>query len=205
MKKILLIMTMLIACLSSMAAAAPADGNSQKIAVVPYIDNSEQNKDYIKTTVDEYYTNYWATQGYVLVDPVTVQQALDNAGFDASNKIAPEKDIMADVAKATGADFVIAMEIENINASRHVSMFSTKVRVSTKIRYNFYSATKNRMTPFQTTGECNNKAVMVGDVGYKAPIVKALHQAMDAGNLKIKSYINAANSVNVNVANARQG
>jgi hypothetical protein len=43
------------------------------------------------------------------------------------------------------------------------------------------------LTPFQTTGDFENTATLIGDVGYKEPITKAINKAMTDGYNKILS------------------
>lgn len=221
MKKLCLIAIMLVCMSATVFAAGASESSAQvagdqaatkfsaatvtqtqagKIAIVPYIDNSEQKKDYIAETVHANYDDAFAANGFDIVPELDTAQALENAGFDADNAIVPDKDVLSDIAKATGADYVVAMEIDDIDVSRHMSMFQTKVRAVARLRYNFYMTAKDRVYAFQTTGEYNNKAVF-GDVGFKGAIQPALEQAMSRANAKIQSYVTAAKDVNVHVAN----
>ena len=170
MKKLCLIAVMLL-CMSANAFAAGVSDPAQtsenqtvsntstvtvtqnqqgKMAIVPYIDNSEQNKGYIAETVRANYNDAFVANGFDIVPELDTTQALENAGYDVDNAIVPDKDVLADIAKATGADYVVAMEIDDIDASRHVSFFQTKVRAVARLRYSFYMTAKNRVYTFQT-------------------------------------------------------
>lgn len=67
-----------------------------------------------------------------------------------------------------------------------MSFFQAKVVTKTKLHYKFYNTEKGKVASFQVTGLSENKTIF-GDVGYKDPITKALNQAMDDANAKIKS------------------
>lgn len=183
MKKVFL-MVLALLMMSSVAFAA-----AQKIAVVPYLDTVEQNKEYIGETIDEGYTNRFAELGLTVVPKAAVEKALDNAGYDVSNQMLPDKDILAAVAGETGADYVVALELADLKSSRHMSYFSSKVSTTTKLKYHFYRADTGKMTAFQTTASNNNKAVMVGMRSYKSSIEAALAEALEKGNDKIKSIV----------------
>lgn len=179
-----------LCCFAGVAAAAEvAELPSGKIAVVPYIDLSEQNKGYVKDTVDEKYTNYFGKAGFEVIPAGETARALQEAGYKTEDQMLPDKDTMAEIARATGADYVVALELTNINSSRHESYFSTKVTTTVKMRYNFYKAETQKMVPFQTSAVNNNKAVMVGMRSFKSSIVDALTEAMKKGNERIKSLL----------------
>lgn len=192
MKKIFLLMLALI-CISATAFAEPVEVVEEygKIAVVPYLDTTEQEKkrDYIPETLDELYTNYFDSNGFITIPAAETEKALARAGYDSSNQMLPDKDMMAEVAETVGADYVVALELSDINANRHQSLLSSKVSTSVKLRYHFYNAKTGKMIPFQTTASNNNKAVMVGVRSYKSSISAALAEALEKGNEKIQSFL----------------
>lgn len=160
-----------------------------KLVVVPYLDSSEQDKDYVGGMLDDGYTNYFATLRGVSVVPMTeTLAALKAAGYDKSDMTLPEKDVMAAVAKATGADYVIAMELSNLSAIRHESFFQYKITVNVKLEYHFYGAAQDRMIAFKTTGS-NDNATIFGDVGFRSPIDASLHIAMKKANDKVVPFL----------------
>jgi hypothetical protein len=154
------------------------------IAIVPYINSTEETKGYIQEIIDSKYTEQYSGKNLQIIPLVDVQAALNNAGYDVSNKELPDKDILAAVAKKTNADYVIAMEISQLITTKHMSMFQLKVVTKAKLHYKFYNAEQDKVISFQTTGISENKTVF-GDVGYKDPITKALTQAMEEANGKI--------------------
>lgn len=196
MKKLFLLTTFLILCLFSISMSTVfaeesvrtqlIQSNLNKIAVIPYINSTEEKKDYIKEIIDSKYTEQYSNDKFKMIPYADVQKALNVAGYDVSNMELPDKDILATVAKETNADYVIAMEISQLITTRHMSFFQAKVVTKAKLRYKFYNAEQNKIVSFQTTGLSENKTV-IGGVGYKDPITKALNQAMDEGNEKIMS------------------
>ncbi|BEU86745.1 hypothetical protein TAMA11512_02090 [Selenomonas sp. TAMA-11512] len=174
--------TVLLAMMSALAMAAP------KIAVIEYLNTTEEDRDFIQEVVAEKYTNYFQTLGYEVVPKADVDAALTKSGYSRTYEELPEKENLAAVAEATGADFVVGMEISDIDATRHMSMFQAKVTVKTKLAYRVYAAKADRVYSFKTASRDDNKT-MFGDVGYKAPIVKALSIGMDESNDKIRTFI----------------
>ena len=189
MKKFLFLMMVFFCMTGVVQAQENSTEEFGKIAVIPYLDVTEQEREYIPATVNELYTNYFGANGFSVMDEELVEKALFDAGYDESNQMLPEKDVMAEVAKNIGADYVVALEVSNVNTVRHESYFSTKVSTQVKLKYHFYNAEKNRMTPFQTTAANDNKAVMFGQRSYKRSIIAALTEAMEKGNEKIQSLL----------------
>lgn len=156
------------------------------IAIIPYINSTEETKGYIKEIIDNKYTEQYSGKNLQMIPTIDVQKALNSAGYDASNMELADKDILAAVAEKTNADYVIAMEISQLITTRHMSFFQTKVVTKAKLRYKLYNTEQNKVVAFQVTGSSENKTVF-GDVGYKDPITKALNQAMEEANDKIMS------------------
>lgn len=153
------------------------------IAIIPYINTTEETKDYVKDIIESNFSTEFPAEKFNVVPTVDVQKALNTSGYDATNMELPEKDVMSAVAKATNADYVIAMELSQLISTRHMAFFSTKVETKAKLKYKFYNTSQDKLTPFQTTGNFENTATLIGDVGYKEPITKAINKAMtDAYN-----------------------
>ncbi|MDD4600736.1 hypothetical protein SDC9_20904 [bioreactor metagenome] len=159
---------------------------SYNVAIVPYINSTEERKDYIKEVIDSKYTERFSNKDFQIIPPVDVQKALNSAGYDVSNMELPDKDVLASVAKETNADYVIAMELSQLITTRHMSYFQSKVVTKAKLRYKFYNTAQDKVVSFQVAGTSENKTVF-GGVGYKDPITKALNEAMDNANAKIMS------------------
>jgi len=193
MKKsaIIAILFLFIVSMSTVAFAEETtkpqiDQSARNVAIIPYINATEETKGYIQEVVDSKYTEQYSNKNFKMIPLVDVQQALNNTGYDVSNKELPDKDVLAAVAKKTNANYVVAMEISQLITTRHMSYFQTKVVTKAKLRYKLYNAEQDKVIPFQVTGLSENKSVF-GDVGYKDPITKALTQAMEAANEKIMS------------------
>lgn len=186
MKKLVMLVFLLIA-LSGVVAAAEMEKGT--VAVMPYFNSTEETKGYIGKTVNGGYTGYFAKAGFRVVSQEAVKAAMQNAGYDASDQMLPEKEVMARIAQETGADYVVAMELAGLHSTRHESYFSTKVNTKCKLKYHFYSQKADKLTPFQTTSVNNNKAVLVGMRSYKSSMIAALKDAMNKGNEKIKGLL----------------
>lgn len=157
---------------------------------------SEEHKGYVADTVATDYTNYFATMGYTIVSQDMVSKSLENAGYSSDNEELPEKEQMAAVAKDTKADYVVAMIIDELHASRHESFFQTKVTVKTKLSYAVYSAKADKIYKFKSTSSDDNKTSF-GGVGYKTPIVNVLTNSMEQSNSKILAFIAENNNVEI--------
>ncbi|TWH46417.1 hypothetical protein [Sporomusa sp. KB1] len=190
MKKLTIITVLCLFLMSIGAIIVSAEENVQpsitkpNIAIIPYINSTEENKGYIQEIVNTKYTEQYSNENFNLIPLVETQKALNSTGFDTTNNELPEKDVMAVVAEKANADYVIAMEISQLITTRHLSMFQVKVVTKAKLKYKLYNAKQNKLVSFQTTGLSENKSVF-GDVGYRDPITKALNQAMDEANTKI--------------------
>lgn len=190
MKKLTIITVLCLFIISIGAIIVSAEENVQpsitkpSIAVIPYINSTEETKGYIQEVVNTKYTEQYSNKSFNFIPLVETQKALKSAGFDTTNNELPEKDVMAVVAETANADYVIAMEISQLVTTRHLSMFQAKVVTKAKLKYKLYNAKQNKLVSFQTTGLSENKSVF-GDVGYRDPITKALSQAMDEANTKI--------------------
>lgn len=166
------------------------------IAVIPYVNASEEHKGYVEDTVTTDYTNYFATMGYTIAPQDMVSKSLENTGYSSDNEDLPEKEQMAAVAKDTKADYVVAMIIDELHASRHDSFFQTKVTAKTKLSYAVYSAKADKIYKFKSTSSDDNKTSF-GGVGYKTPIVNVLTRSMEQSNSKILAFIAENNNVEI--------
>lgn len=187
MMKKLLLLVMTVLCLSGMAVASAAEGH--KIAVVPYLNTSEETKGYVTDTVKEGYTDYFAKEGMTVLSKEQTEAALIKAGYVVADQMLPDKDMMENVAKSTGADYVVALEVADLKSTRHMAYFSNKVSTTAKLKYHFYNAATGKMVAFQTTAANNNKAVMVGMRSYKGSITAALQETLEKGNERIKGLL----------------
>ncbi|MCR5175535.1 MAG: hypothetical protein K6C05_01655 [Anaerovibrio sp.] len=192
MKKILF--TILVALFAMSAVCSAATG---KIAVIPYLDTTEAtiDKDYLPGFMHTYYNDAMGKLGLSVIPEKDVQAALDEAGYDVSNQMIADKDIMAAVAEKTGADYVVAVELNDLKDAKHESFFQYKISVSVKMRYNFYTAAKKKLLAFQVTGADENKTIL-GGVGTKSPIKNSLKKASGKANDKIKIEL-AANKISL--------
>jgi len=183
MMKRFALLLMLMLSLSGIAGAAAS--NKGTVAIIPYFNSTEETKSYIGETVEEGYTNYFAKAGFGVVSQTAVKSAMLKAGYDTTDQMLPDKEVMVKIAQETGADYVVAMELAGLQSTRHEAYFSTKVTTRCKLKYHFYNSRENRLLPFQTTAINNNKAVMIGMRSYKSSMIAALQDAMNKGHNKI--------------------
>lgn len=166
------------------------------IAVIPYVNASEEHKGYVDETVTADYTNYFSNAGYTVVPTADITTALDKSGYNSDNEELPEKDQLASIAKDTKADYVVAMMIDELHASRHDSFFQTKVTAKTKLSYVIYSSKSDKVYRFKSTSSDDNKTSF-GGVGFKSPIVNVLTRSMEQSNSKLLAFISENNNVEI--------
>jgi len=183
---ILCLVVLAITAIVSAQEAVNPQTITYNIAIIPYINSTEETQGYIHETIDSKYTEQYSNGNFKMIPLVDVQKALNSTGYDLSNKELAEKDILASVAKQTKADYIIAMEVSQLITTRHMSFFQAEVVTKAKLRYKIYNAEKDKVVSFQVTGLSENKTIF-GNVGFKDPITKALNQAMDEANVKIMS------------------
>jgi len=189
MKKVLILLCLLVLSTTTSFASESTLAKTPTIAIIPYVNTTEETKAYVKETIETNFATEFPKEKFIIVSGVDIQKALNASGYDSSNMELPEKDMMSAVAKATNADYVLAMEINQLISSRHISFFATKVETKAKLKYKFYNTAQDKAMPFQTTGDFENSATLIGDVGYKEPITKSLNKAMDAAYNKILGYL----------------
>ena len=192
MKKVLLFLCLFLVSMTTVfaeSAEVPVQVSEKKytIAVIPYLNTTEEKAGYINDVIQTKYNDEFSKTKFTVIPEADVLTALNKAGYDVSNMELPEKGVLASVAKETNADYVVAMEISQRITTRHMSFFSTKAETKAKLRYKFYDLSKDKLVILQTTGDSENTATLIGNVGYKAPITNALNKAMDAGYVKITS------------------
>ncbi|SDP05904.1 hypothetical protein [Selenomonas ruminantium] len=186
LKRFIFVLAMFLALSSNGVAAA---AGLSKIAVVPYVNATEETKDYVKDTIDDWYMHYFDQEDLLIVDREETETVLTKSGYDPDDMMLPSERIMAKVARQTGADYVVAMEVVNLKPTRHISFFSSKVNTTVRLKYHFYNAATDQMVTFQTTGVNNNKAVAIGFRSYKKSISDALQMAMEKGIDRMKGLI----------------
>ncbi|MEG6586625.1 hypothetical protein [Dendrosporobacter sp. 1207_IL3150] len=165
---------------------AGASPNAKQVVLVPYINSTEETKEYIGEAVNEKLKEQFSNEKYQTISGENIQALLVNNGFDVSNNVLPENELMAVLAKETGADYVIAMEIVHFMNSRHVSYFSTSAKSEVKLKYKIYTTATNKVTTLQTMGKGNNKVTSIGIPGIGTAMKRGIAQAMDEAFVKIQ-------------------
>lgn len=191
MKKVTLSLIMVFCLLLTMgvagAAASPETSSlSKQVLIVPFINSTEEKKDYIGETVREKFMQQFSNEKFQTVPADKVQGVLTASQYDPSNMELPESDLMEKLAREADADYVIAMEIVHFMNSRHASFFSTSAKSEVKLRYKVYSKANNKTTSFQVTGKGNNKVTSIGVPGIGTAMKRGIMEAMDEAFLKIE-------------------
>lgn len=191
MKKVTMSLMMILCLLLTMgvagAAASPETNSlSKQVLIIPFINSTEETKDYIGETVNEKFMQQFANEKYQTISAEKMQAALAAIQYDPSNKELPESNVMEKLARDTDADYVIAMEIVHFMNSRHASFFSTSAKSEVKLRYKVYSKAANKTTSFQVTGKGNNKVTSIGVPGIGTAMKRGIMEAMDEAFIKME-------------------
>lgn len=191
MKKVTLSLFVVLCLLLTMgvagAAASPETSSlSKQVLIVPFINSTEEKKDYIGETVQEKFMQQFSNEKFQTVPAAKVQSVLTASQYDPSNMELPESDLMEKLAREADADYVVAMEIVHFMNSRHASFFSTSAKSEVKLRYKVYSKATNKTTAFQVTGKGNNKVTSIGVPGIGTAMKRGIMEAMDEAFLKIE-------------------
>lgn len=191
MKKVTMSLIMVLCLLFTMgiagAAASPETNTlSKQVLIIPFINSTEETKDYIGETVNEKFMQQFANEKYQTISAEKMQAALTANQYDPSNKELPESNVMEKLAREADVDYVIAMEIVHFMNSRHASFFSTSAKSEVKLRYKVYSKAANKTTAFQVTGKGNNKVTSIGVPGIGTAMKRGIMEAMDEAFIKIE-------------------
>lgn len=119
--KLLLFLIMFAGFAVSQPQLAAAE--SVRVAVVPYINSSGENRSVVDATIVSKLEGYFQSGNYEMVPPGEVADFLAKSGYDSKLMLLPEKDVLLALAKATNADAVLAMDFARIQANRRYSWF----------------------------------------------------------------------------------
>ena len=184
----------------SAANAAPRhsiDFSGKKIitlAAIPYINVSGDESSYVLDSLKEGYTDYFAKEGFKIVPRENTLNALSLSDYIEGDNIIASDEVMRSVAENTKADFVIAMEVEEIAISREDEFPKTKLTAKIKLLYKIYDAAGSKIYPFRITTSRDNKATLA-EVGPKYAVKNALNQALERGNHRLIEIINGKKNI----------
>ena len=181
-----------LSCLFIMTAALAAPGgeakvSQKKVVIIPFINSTEETKEYIGQTINEKIKEQFSGDKYEIISDAIVQPILVVNGYDATNNELADNTLMMNLAKETDADYVIAMEILHFINSRHASFFSTSAKSEVKLRYKVFSKSNNKVTTFQVVGKGNNKVTSIGVPGIGTAMKRGIDEAMNEAFVKIET------------------
>lgn len=197
MKKIFIFILALILSVGTLAVAGAAprysiDFSGKKIitlAQVPYINISGDESSYVLDSLKEGYTDYFAKEGFKVISKENTLNALSGNDYVEGDNIIASDEVLKAVAENIGADYIIAMEVEEIATSREDEFPKTKLIARVKLLYKVYEAAENKVYPFRITTSRDNKATLA-EVGPKYAVKAALNQALERGNHRVIEIIN---------------
>lgn len=181
--------------LSAVSNAAPRhsidfSGKKQvRLAVIPYINLSGDISTYVLDDLRNGYTDYFAKEGFGVVPKEKVDEALRDIEYNTADNIIATEETLKVVAEKTNADFVIAMEVEEISTVREDNFPNVKITAKIKLLYEIYQKSGDKFNQFRIATSRDNKAVLA-DVGPKYAVDNALRQSLDRGNNRLIEIIN---------------
>jgi len=152
-----------------------------KVAIIPFVNTTTETRDFAMEAIQKKFDAKFTNGSYTLIPNTSVAEILAKSGYDPKMMELADKETMINVAKSTGADAVVAMEIVQINNHRSSSLFSTSAKSEVKLRFRTYENATNKYSSYQTVGLGVNKAVLVGVGGMGGAIVEGLEKAIDDG------------------------
>jgi len=179
----------------SFANAAPRhsiDFSGKKIiniVLMPYINVSGDESNYVLDSLKSDYTDYFANNGFKVVSKEIAEAAMTTAEYIASDNIIASDEVLQSIAENANADFVIAMEVEEISTSREDEFPKTKLTAKVKLLYKIYNKSENKVYQFRIATTKDNKATLA-EVGPKYAVKTALNQALERGNHRLIEIIN---------------
>ncbi|MDF2499493.1 MAG: hypothetical protein K0Q77_207 [Anaerosporomusa subterranea] len=158
-----------------LAAAEPV-----RVAVVPYINSSGENRSVVDATIASKLEGYFQSGNYVMVPPGEVADFLAKSGYDATPMLLPEKDVLLALARATGADAVLAMDFARIQANRRYSWFYSYTIGSVSIYAKALSVSDNNFISLRIEKQEKLRASRFGPgVKERVAIGAGIEAAMD--------------------------
>jgi hypothetical protein len=183
---IIFLCLLFIVSIAGAASDAKVENSPKEVVIVPFINSTEETKDYIAETIQGKYQEQFSNDKYQTVAADKVKAILETNQFDTTNMELPDNELMIKLSQETNADYVIALEVVHFINSRHASFFSTSAKSEVKLRYKVYSKSSNKTTTFQTSGKGNNKVTSIGIPGIGTAMQRGIVQAMDEAFLKIE-------------------
>ena len=157
------------------AAAAPV-----RVAVVPYINSSGENRPVVDATITSKLEGYFHSGYYEQVPPGEVADFLWRSGYDLPLRLLPEKEVLQALAGATGADAVLAMDFTRIQASRRSSWFYAYTIGSVSIYVKALSAVDNNFVSLRIERQEKLRASRFGPgVSERVAIGAGIEAGMD--------------------------
>lgn len=117
----LFLVVLLFACFAFNPQLAAA--KSIRVAVLPYINSSGENRPFVDATISSKLEMYFQSKHYMLVPAGEVADFLAKNGYDTQPVLLPEKDLLLALARAIDADAVLAIDFARIQAKRQHSWF----------------------------------------------------------------------------------
>jgi TPP-dependent trihydroxycyclohexane-1,2-dione (THcHDO) dehydratase len=161
---------------------------AQKVAIVPFVNSTTETREIVATTVSDKFNEKFNNENYVIVPEAEVTAALATAGYDPKNLELADKSVLASVARQTGADVVIAMDIESFKNWRSYGLWwfvytSSTAKSDVKLQFHTYNADNGRYASFESVALGKNAAYFypIFNSGMSRAIADGVSQAMDAG------------------------
>lgn len=175
-----LLLLLLFAAGIMLGSPQHASAGPIRVAVVPYINSSGENRAVVDETITSKIDAYFLSGNYVMVPPSEVAAFLARNGYDATPMLLPEKEVLAALAAATGADAVLAMDFARIQVNRRYSWLHAYTTGSVSIYVKALSLPANNFVSLRIENSARLKASRFGPgVREKVAIGAGIEAAMD--------------------------
>lgn len=151
-----------------------------RVAVVPYINSSGENRSVVDETISSKLEAYFQTGNYILVPASEVANFLASSGYDTTPMLLPEKEVLAALADATGANAVLAMDFARIQVNRRYSWFNAYTTGSVSIYVKALSIPTSNFVSLRIEKQERLKASRFGPgIREKVALGAGIESAMD--------------------------
>ncbi|EGO63948.1 hypothetical protein [Acetonema longum] len=154
---------------------------SIKVAIIPYINSSAEERSVVGETINKKLDDYFQKNArYSIVPPELVNLVLARHGYDAAQMILPEKEFMMTLANDLDADAVLALDFTRIQAYRRYTIITSTTIGSVSVYAKALSVYDSHFVSLRVEKQARLTTYSIGP-GFreKEAIAASIEQAMD--------------------------
>lgn len=152
-----------------------------KVAIIPYINSSAEERAVVGETITRKLDDYFQKNArYSVLPPELVNLILTRHGYDAAQMVLPEKEFMMALANDLGADAVLALDFTRIQAYRRYTIITSTTIGSVSVYAKALAVGDNHFVNLRVEKQARLTTYSIGP-GFreKEAIAASIEQAMD--------------------------